>query len=76
VTEEQGLGLRQVVLGQSCWKKGPASDAERGSKDRAPLHPIYEVRQLCNAHGIKKEMFSINVISWVQVRKSLLGSGL
>jgi hypothetical protein len=49
VTEEQGLGLHQVVPGQSCWKKGPASDVERGSKDRAPLHLIYEVRQLAAA---------------------------
>jgi hypothetical protein len=46
VTEEQGLRPRQVVLGHYCWKQGPASDDGRARESRAPLHPIYEVRQL------------------------------
>ena len=65
--EEQGLRLRQVVLGRSCWKKGLASDVERGSKDRAPLHPIYEVRQLAAADRVLMIYATVVVVGRIVV---------
>jgi hypothetical protein len=46
VIEEQGLQQHQVVLGRYCWKLRPVDDDGRARESRAPLHPIYKVRQL------------------------------
>ena len=75
VIEEQGFRQHQVVLGCYCWKLRPVDDDGRARESRAPLHPIYKVRQLFVGEVFNVVDVAKNSLARLRYSKEQLSSG-